>query len=153
MPWVLFAPRAHAGHLRSPWGRVEGGSGLRSWSSQWPVPLRGWPGISEQTAMGVWSKGLYNHGLLQRKKEGPNLRQRCAQLLSRVRLFVTLWTAAHQALLSMGFSQARILERVAIPSARGSPRSRDWTWVSYDPCSGRRNLYHWATWGREVVSP
>ena len=85
----------------------------------------GWPGTSEQTAMGVWSKGLYNHGPLQRKKEGPNLRQRCAQLLGRVQLFVTLWTAAHQALLSMGFSQARILERVAIPSARGSPRPRD----------------------------
>ena len=29
---------------------------------------------------------------------------RWAQFLSRIRLFVTLWTVAHQALLSLGFS-------------------------------------------------
>ena len=34
--------------------------------------------------------------------------------LSRVRLFVTPWTAAYQASLSMGFFQARVLEWVAI---------------------------------------
>ena len=39
---------------------------------------------------------------------------------SRVRLFVTLWTVARQALLCMGILQARILEQVAVPSARGS---------------------------------
>ena len=33
---------------------------------------------------------------------------------SRVQLFVTLWTVAHQAPLSMGILQARILEWVAI---------------------------------------
>ena len=31
-------------------------------------------------------------------------------VLSRVRLFVTPWTVAHQAPLTMGFFQARILE-------------------------------------------
>ena len=35
---------------------------------------------------------------------------------SRVRLCVTPWTVAHQAPLSTGIVQARILERVAIPS-------------------------------------
>ena len=35
-------------------------------------------------------------------------------MLSRVQLFVTPWTVAQQAPLSMGFSQARILEWVAI---------------------------------------
>ena len=34
----------------------------------------------------------------------------CAQALSCVRLFVTPWTVAHQAPLSMGILQARILE-------------------------------------------
>ena len=34
----------------------------------------------------------------------------CAELLSRVQLFVTLWTVARQAPLSMGILQARILE-------------------------------------------
>ena len=36
------------------------------------------------------------------------------KLLSRVRLLVTLWTAAYQASLSMGFFQARVLEWGAI---------------------------------------
>ena len=39
--------------------------------------------------------------------------------------------------------QARILEWVAISFSRGSSRPRDWTHVS---CTGRRILYHWATW-------
>ena len=38
---------------------------------------------------------------------------------SRVRLFVTLRTVACQAPLSMGILQARVLERVAMPSSRG----------------------------------
>ena len=36
-----------------------------------------------------------------------------------VQLFTTLWTVAHQAPLSMGILQARILEWVAMPSSRG----------------------------------
>ena len=42
-----------------------------------------------------------------------------SQLLSHVRLFVTPWTVACQAPLSMGILQARILEWVAIPSSWG----------------------------------
>ena len=38
----------------------------------------------------------------------------------RVRLFVTPWTVAHQAPLSTGILQARILEWVTMPSSRGS---------------------------------
>ena len=38
-----------------------------------------------------------------------------------VQLFVTLWTAAHQAALSMGIRQVRILEWVARPSSRDLP--------------------------------
>ena len=44
-----------------------------------------------------------------------------AQSLSRVQLFghmQTPWTAAHQAPLSVGILQARILEWVAMPSSR-----------------------------------
>ena len=47
-----------------------------------------------------------------------------------VQFFVTLWTVADQAPLSMGFFQARIL-RVAMPSSRGSLQPRDQTHVSY----------------------
>ena len=39
-------------------------------------------------------------------------------MLSHVQLFVTPWTIALQASLSMGILQARILERVAMPSSR-----------------------------------
>ena len=38
-----------------------------------------------------------------------------AKLLSHIRLFVTLWTIACQAPLSLGILQARTLERVAMP--------------------------------------
>ena len=45
----------------------------------------------------------------------------CAQLFSRVWLFVTPWTVAYQAPLFMGFFQARILEWVVMPSSRDLP--------------------------------
>ena len=53
-------------------------------------------------------------------------------------LFVTPWTLAHQASLSMGILQARILKWVAMPSSRGSSQPRDWNpglphcrWILY----------------------
>ena len=50
--------------------------------------------------------------------------------LSVVSDSLTSWTVAHQAPLSMGIFQARILEWVAMPSSRGSSRPRDLTPVS-----------------------
>ena len=55
----------------------------------------------------------------------------CAQSLSCVRLFATPWTVAHQAPLSKGKLQARILEWVSMPSSRGSFQPPDWTQVSH----------------------
>ena len=46
---------------------------------------------------------------------------------SWVRLFATLWTVAHQAPLSMGTLQARILEWIAISFSRRSSLPRDQT--------------------------
>ena len=54
----------------------------------------------------------------------------CAESLSCVRLFATLWTIACQVPLSMGILQARILEWVTMPSSRGSSQPRDQTHVS-----------------------
>ena len=45
--------------------------------------------------------------------------------------------------------QARILEWVAIPSYRRSPRPRDWTHISFISCIGRQ-VYCWPSW--EAVS-
>ena len=61
---------------------------------------------------------------------------------SHVWLFVTLWTVACQAPLSMGFSQERILKWMSMPSSRGSSLLRNWTWVSYVSCIGTWVLYH-----------
>ena len=46
-------------------------------------------------------------------------------LFSPVQLFATPWTVAHQAPLSMGILQARILEWIAIPFSRGYSQPRD----------------------------
>ena len=55
-----------------------------------------------------------------------------ARLLSCVWLFVTPWSVAWQAsLCRLGVLQARILERVAISSSRGSSWPRDWICVSW----------------------
>ena len=40
-----------------------------------------------------------------------------------------------------GILQARALERVAMPSSRGSSGPRDWTWVFCISCISRRILY------------
>ena len=61
---------------------------------------------------------------------------------SHVHLFVTLWTVARQAPLSMVIIQARILKWVAVASFRGFSQPRDWTHVSYFSCIGRQILYH-----------
>ena len=53
---------------------------------------------------------------------------------SHVWLFGTLWTAACQALLSMGILQARILEWVAMPSSRRFSWPRNWTCISCGSC-------------------
>ena len=59
---------------------------------------------------GLWALGA-----------GPVEKCVCCAMVScfpRVRLFVSLWTVTHQAPLSMGFLQARILEWVAVFSSR-----------------------------------
>ena len=59
-----------------------------------------------------------------------------AQSLSHVWLFETLWTIACQTV--HGISQTRIMEWVAIPCARASFWSRDWTYVSHLSCMANR---------------
>ena len=50
--------------------------------------------------------------------------------LSHVRLFVTPWTVAHQAPLSMEILQGRIPEWIAMSSSKGSSQPKDQTQVS-----------------------
>ena len=63
-----------------------------------------------------------------------------AQSLRHVWLFVTPWTVAHRAPLSMGFSQASILIWVGISF------SRICFWPGIQPAApGRKMLYHWVS--------
>ena len=67
----------------------------------------------------------------------------CARMLScfsHVQLFATLWSPPGSSV--HGIFQARIMDWVAIPSARGSSGPRDRTWVFYISCIGRQLLYH-----------
>ena len=47
----------------------------------------------------------------------------CVKSLSRVRLFVTTWTVAHQAPLSMGFSRQEYWSGLPFPSPGDLPNS------------------------------
>ena len=62
----------------------------------------------------------------------------CAESLSHVRLFVSLWTVARQAALSTGIPQTRILGWISMPSSQ----PRDQTHISYVSCIGKQLLYH-----------
>ena len=63
-------------------------------------------------------------------------------------LYAILWTAAHQAPLSMGILQARILQWVAILFSRGSSWPSDQTHVS---CTAGRFFTIWAIWKPQVI--
>ena len=63
-------------------------------------------------------------------------------VLNRVQLSATPWTVARQAPQSMGFS-GKNAGVGCVSSSRASSRPRGRTHVS---CTGRRILYHWATW-------
>ena len=67
--------------------------------------------------------------------------------LNPVRLFVTMWTVAHQASLSMESFQARIMKYVVISYSRESSWPGDWICVSFISCISRWVLYHWCHLG------
>ena len=64
-----------------------------------------------------------------------------SQSLSRVRFCTTLWTLAHQAPQSMGFSRQDYWSGLPFPSPGESSQPRDRTHVPYVSCIGRRMLY------------
>ena len=54
----------------------------------------------------------------------------CVKSLSRVRLFVTPWTVAHQAPLSVGFSRQEYWSGLLFPTPGESSWPRNWTGLS-----------------------
>jgi len=77
------------------------------------------------------------------KRALPVLGHACVHAVAcYVQLFVTLWTIACQAPLSMGNFQARIPEWIAMSSSRGSSQPRDQTLGYYVSYTGRQLLRH-----------
>ena len=87
----------------------------------------------------------FYHRIVIKVSQGHEDNPPCA-CSSCVRLSATLWDVAPAGSSVHGISQARILEWVAISSSRRSSRPKDLTHVSCVSCTGRRVLYHWATW-------
>ena len=73
---------------------------------------------------------------------------------SRVRLFATPWTVAHQAPLSLGFSRQEHWSGSSFPSPGINPQPRDQTQASYVSCAGtgRQVLSHWCHLGNPTPS-
>ena len=70
----------------------------------------------------------------------------CACTRSVMWLFVTPWTVAHQAPLSVGFPRQEYWSgrMVAISSSRESSQPSDRTWISCVSCNGEWILYYWS---------
>ena len=62
---------------------------------------------------------------------------------SRVRLFVTLWTVARQAPLSMGFSRQEHLSELPFPTLGDLPHQGLNSHLLHISCIGGQILYHW----------
>ena len=62
--------------------------------------------------------------------------------ISWVWLFAILWTEAHQASLSMGFSRQGAGGSGCMSSSKGPSKPRDHTCISYVSCIGRWVIYH-----------
>ena len=86
----------------------------------------------------IWVTGKIIYGSVQFSS---------VQSLSRVQLFATPWSVAHQAPLSMEFSRQEYWSGLPFPSPEESSQPRDWTQVSY---TSGRFFTAWDT--REYVS-
>ena len=65
----------------------------------------------------------------------------CACLLSRVRLFVTTWTVAHQAPLSMGFSRQEQWTGLPFPPQEDIPNPGIKPWALFHACSAMKGRF------------
>ena len=104
-----------------------------SWQESWCAPSASWP-LKPLVHALFWPLLSHDHG-----PTDDHVNDHCAWL------FMTPWTVACQAPLSMGFFQAGILEWVAISFFKGSSEPRDQTRTTNVSCIGRRILYLWAT--------
>ena len=105
--------------------------------------------VHKRSTHGPYFMTLYllaQHWILCHFPHGLHSGRACvrAKLLQSCLTLCNLWTVAHKAPLFMEFPQARILERVAMPSSWGSSWPRDRTQVSHTSCAAG-GFSHWAT--------
>ena len=118
--------------------RLRKNNHCRSTSNCKMASRGGWPNTAQPSCLGQQQPCP-----VHRETNYPPTACLHAKLLqSCLDSFTTPWTVAHQ---SPWFSQARVLEWVAMPSSRGSSRPRDWIQVS---C-----LLHWWAVSLPLVPP
>ena len=102
--------------------------------------------ILQEEEILIWSQKFFPHFLsvlttaLWGREECPDILH-----MKLLQSCLTLWDPMNCSLPDSpihGILQARILEQAAIPSSRGSSRSRYRTHISYVSCIGRQVLYH-----------
>ena len=96
-----------------------------------------------------WVLGALSPGVREERNRLLHRLHMC-HITCRVWLFKTLESVAHQAPLSMGMLQARILKWVAMPFSSGSSWPRYRTPISCVSFTGRRVLYHQRQLGRPL---
>ena len=121
-----------------PWAGVRHAPSALEAKSQPPGPPgKSWKNSSSEMQNKLWSCTSPWLKHKQKKSVWWSFVSACVlSCFSRVLLFATPWTVAHQAPLSMGILQARILEWVSMPSSEGSslPRDRTHIWLHVLPC-------------------
>jgi len=136
LPGEFYGQRSLVGC--SPWGRKEPMTGHDWATNTHPVLfLTALPCkiISLHTQCVSYSILCLKHTIWHIGSIEKRMKSLCMlSRFSHVWLFGTLWTAACQALLSMGILQARILEWVAMPSSRRFSWPRNRTCISCGSC-------------------
>ena len=122
----------------------------RGWNG-WMASLTGWTWVWTSSRSWWWTG---KPGVLQSmgsQRVGHDWAteltdHRHVGVLSCVWFFVTPWTVAHQASLSMRFSRKEYWSKLPSPTPGGSCQPRDRTCVSCISCIGKWTLYHCTTW-------
>ena len=79
----------------------------------------------------------FAHSIRGLKFKHPEKERKKVKSLSRVRLFVTTWTVAHQAPLSMGFSRQEYCSGLPFPSPGDLPDPGIEPVAGFDGMAGR----------------
>ena len=153
-------------HLKRPWcwERLKAAEGDDRWWDGWMASLSQWTWVWVSSGSWWWTGkrgccspwGLkesdtteLNCPLLEQREPDSSSLGRSHHFVftccsvAQSQLFEILWTAAHQAPLSMDFSRQEYWSGLPFPFSGESYPPKDQTGIF---CIGRWIVYHWATW-------